>query len=85
MDGGTYRLQNSYIYYYLQQVLKSSLTSKKINAKNNPVIYYFSSNVLGIIRWMNENGTLNKEVDVQNIRCNFVQVRFVDVYPFNRY
>ena len=34
---------------------------------------------------MNVNGTLDKEVDLQNIRCNFVEVRFVDLYPFNRY
>ena len=34
---------------------------------------------------MNVNGTLDKEVDLQNIRCNFVEVCFVDVYPFNRY
>ena len=33
-DGGMYRLQNSYVYYkfYLLQVLKSSLTSKKKTA-----------------------------------------------------
>ena len=34
---------------------------------------------------MNVNGTLDKEVDVQNIRYNFVEVHFVDMYPFHRY
>ena len=41
--------------------------------------------ILGIIRRLNLNGTLDKEVDVQNIRCNFVEVCFVEVYPFNRF
>ena len=41
--------------------------------------------ILGIIRLMNVNGELDKEVDVQNIRFNFVGVDIVDVNTFHRY
>ena len=46
-DAGTYRLQNSYVYYkfYLPEVLKSGLTSKKENPKTSMVVYYLSSNM----------------------------------------
>ena len=46
-DGGTYRLQNSYVHckFYLLQVLKSALSSKKKNAIITMVVYYLSSNL----------------------------------------
>ena len=34
---------------------------------------------------MNVNGKLDKEVDVQNIRCYFVGVDIVDINAFHRY
>ena len=40
---------------------------------------------LGKNRRMNVNGRLDKEVDVQNIRCRFQEMGIVDVNPFLRY